>query len=179
MAGRLKITQDNIGNIGAALRDLASARVLVGIPQDAPYRSGKDGNLVRTGNIDNARLGYIHEFGSPVRRIPARPFLFPGVRGSQDQWMPHLEAAAVAALEGKPGQMNKSLYRAGIVAMSAVKKHIRAGIPPPLALATVMARRRRSPGSKYRRKATTPAQVIPLIDTAQMINSITFVVEKR
>lgn len=179
MPDNVTITLDRVGDIEKAVRELARVRVLVGIPQDAAYRSGKDGNLVRTGNIDNATLGYIHERGSPIRGIPARPFLFPGVENSRDQWQPHMAAAARAAFEGKTAAMDQSLTRAGLVAVAAVKMRIRSNIPPPLAMATVRARRRRSPGSSYRRKATTPQQAIALIDTAQMINALTSVVERR
>jgi hypothetical protein len=171
MASNVHVTQDHVADIEKAIRELARVRVLVGIPQvNGPRREG---------HIDNATLGYIHERGSPIRHIPERPFLFPGVENSRDQWTPHMVAAARAAFEGKLPQMNQSLTRAGLVAVAAVKMRIRSNIPPPLAQATITARRRRSPGSSYRRKAKTPSQAVALIDTAQMINAITSVVERR
>ena len=64
---------------------------------------------------------------------------------------------------------------AGQSAATAAQTRIREGIAPPLAQATVTARRRRSKGAKYRRKATSPSEVTPLIDTGQLLRSITYV----
>jgi hypothetical protein len=171
MVSTVRVTEDHVADVEKAIRELARVRVLVGIPAANATR--------RTGHVDNVMLGYIHERGSPIRHIPARPFLFPGVENSRDQWTPHMAAAAKAAFEGKSAAMNQSLTRAGLVAVAAVKMRIRSNIPPPLAQATIAARRRRSAGSSYRRKATTPEMAVALIDTAQLINSLTSVVERR
>jgi hypothetical protein len=161
-------------SVAAAMKVLGKTRVLVGIPMEHDPRQGEP--------LGNASIGYVHEFGSPARNTPARPFLRPGVRGSREEWVAHLKRAAQAALKaGNPtaaaAAVTAELTKAGIVAVNAVRKHIQAGIPPPLSPITVARRQRRSPGSSYRRKALSPADVTPLIDTGEMLRSITFVLE--
>jgi hypothetical protein len=163
----IEVQVDNLRKISEALKALGSNKVLVGIPSENAPRQGEP--------ISNVSLGYIHELGSPARNIPARPFLVPGITKSKDRWVKKLEQAAHDALAGEPGLMKRHLGEAGQIAVNSVKQTIQAGIPPPLQPATVAARRQRTPGSKYRRKATTAADVTPLIDTGSLINSIVWV----
>jgi hypothetical protein len=149
---------------------LGKTTVLVGIPAEKNQRKTDT-------RINNAALGYIQETGSPAAHIPPRPFLRPGVDSSRNEWLPKLEAAGRAASNGE--NFDRLLREAGELAVRAVKRRIQAGIPPPLSPETVRRRRRRTPGSKYRRKALTPADVTPLIDTGSLINSITTVIRRR
>jgi hypothetical protein len=157
-------------------------------------------------SIDNATLGYIHETGSPANNIPARPFLKTGVRDSASKWSPYLEQAAEAAFNGDTGVVKRALNAAGSIASIAVKKKITEGIPPPIKPATMAARARhrggRTPKQRLKRaqdraayrafyaaykadKAAggTPSVlaggVTPLVDTGQLLNSITYVVGKQ
>jgi len=148
----------------ASINRLANTRVLIGIPSTA-RRSDS--------SIDNATLGYIHEHGSPARNIPARPFLRPGVTTSRPEWERYLQQAAQAAVNGNDSVMDKALNAAGQTAVSAVKLTITSKIPPPLKPATVRGRRR------YRGHPATAADIAgatPLVDTGQLLNSITYVV---
>lgn len=88
-----------------------------------------------------------------------------------------MEAAAKAAIAG--GDPDTYLGQAGVVAVNSVTRRIQAGIPPPLAEATVRRRRQRTPGSSYRRQATTAADVVPLIDTGTLLRSITWVIREE
>jgi hypothetical protein len=158
-------------DIERALRELARKRLYIGIPQENDPRPGDP--------IGNASLGYIHEFGSPARNIPSRAFLVPGVEAALPQMEKHLRAALETALRGElAGAIDPNLGNAGTVAVRSVTRKIQAGIPPPLSPVTVARRRIRTPGSRYRRRATTPAGAIPLIDTGQLIRSIVWVVGK-
>jgi hypothetical protein len=172
VAVTVKVTQDRVPQLQEAMRILGDSIVLVGIPMGAPARPAPD-------TVGNAELLYIHEHGSPGNNIPARPSLNPGVRNSEARWRQPMLAAAHAALDGDPGEVQRHLSIAGMVAVAAVKNGIAAGIPPPLSPYTIARRRQRSRGSKYRRKAKTASDVTPLIDTANMINSITYVVASR
>lgn len=147
---------------------LPRGEVLVGIPATKTER--------RDHGITNAALGYIHETGAPEVNIPPRPFLIPGIREAKDRITVHLAHAARLTLEGDADGAEKAMHRAGIVAASAVKNKITVGPFVPLKPSTIRRRRIRSAGSKYRRKATGPADVRPLIDTGQLRNSITYVV---
>lgn len=161
---RVVVEEDNTKKFIDALEALGKAEVLIGIPDTAANRSD--------GAISNAALGYIHEFGSPINNIPARPFLVPGVTNSRDQWLPRMEKAGQAAMNYDEGGMDIGLNQAGTIAVSAVKRTIQSKIPPPLKPATIAARQRRTP-------SRTSVDTTPLIDTGQMINSITYVVRRR
>lgn len=174
--------EDNTEAYIRAITALPEMVVLVGIPDDAdqPHEGQRPiGPEARPGRIGNATLGYIHEHGAPSVNIPARPFLYPGVRDSRDQWQPHLVAAGEAALEGDQHKMMQELHKTGLVAQREVRATIQRGIPPPLSPRTVRARRRRSPGSSYRRRALTPADVTPLIDTGALLRSVSYVVKRE
>jgi hypothetical protein len=158
-------------DIEAAIRRLASRRLLIGIPQEKDARPGEP--------IGNSSLGYVHEFGSPARNIPARPFLVPGVEAALPAITARLEQAARAALAGDLSAVDSGLGEAGILGVRSVTRTIAAGIPPPLKPETVARRRVRTPGSSYRRKAATPADVVPLIDTGQLLRAITWVVRDK
>lgn len=186
---RVVITKDRVNAVVGSINKLVGQQVLVGIPESTADRSDED-----QGPINNATLGYIHEFGAPGANIPARPFLIPGVRKSEKTYLPHLRAAAKAALEGNTAASDKALAAAGMVAESAVKVEITTADFVPLKPSTVAARAR-SRGTKSRRSAekqylkliasgATPADaqsaagIRPLIDTGQLRNAVTSVVRK-
>lgn len=180
MAIRLSV-KDHVPQFKEVIRRLADTHVLVGVPADdeQPHLgSGARGPNRRTpvghSTINNATLGYIHEHGAPEANIPPRPHLIPGVQSVQRQIGTALGAAAKAAFGGNQGEVDQNLNKAGLTAQSAVKLKITSNIPPPLKAATIAARRRRHPS----RKAMTARDVTPLIDTAQYINSITYIIRK-
>jgi len=179
-----------------AIKELSRTSVYVGVPG-----LGTPGQSPRAdGKMTNASLAYIHETGSPAQNIPARPFLRPGVRDSKGKWSKYLNQAAEAALKGESGVMRRSLETAGQIAVSAVKNRITAGIPPPIKPATMAARARHRGGKTKAQRAKRAAEraayrqfhsrykkgddvliggVTPLVDTAQLLNSITYVVEQK
>lgn len=159
---------DTIGRsfagVQQALAVLTERRVLVGVPAATAPRQGDDG---RQGPINNAALGYIQEFGSPEANIPARPFLVPGVRNATGPITDRLKIAAQAALRGADASaLDRQLHAIGITARDAVQQEITDGQFVPLAPSTIANRRRRGrTGDK------------PLIDTGQLRQAITYVVE--
>jgi hypothetical protein len=156
--------------LAEAIRQLSRRRLLIGIPQENDPRRGEP--------IGNASLAYIHNFGSPARNIPARPHAIPGIEKAMPAMEKHLRAAAAAALDGKVSEIDAALSRAGIIAVESIRDTVRAGVPPPLSQNTIDRRRTRTPGSTYRRKAQTPADAVPLIDTGAYLASWTYVIEK-
>lgn len=151
---------DRVSKIMQAVRALTTHQIMVGVPQDKDSRRGD-------GELGNAEIGYLMENGVPEQNVPARPHLVPGVRDARPRVNEYLRQAARLAVEGKPEAVLRAYAAAGLAAQSAIKARIRNVIPPPLAPATLAARRARG------RKGTTP-----LLDTAQYMNSITFVVRK-
>ncbi|EMA1800166.1 hypothetical protein SD377_000769 [Cronobacter turicensis] len=160
MKSGLTIRADSAKSILDALKTLANKDVLVGIPESKDERDD--------GDIGNAAIGYINENGSPAQNIPPRPHLKPGVKSVEQDFMPHLKAAAQKALEGNEEGAVTSLDRAGTVAANGVKRYITITGFTPLADATIANRLRRGrTGNK------------PLIDTGEYRRSITHVVRDK
>lgn len=154
------VTRDNAKNVIAAIQDMAKKHVLVGIPSSENGRND--------GSIGNAALGAIHENGSGVRNIPARPFLKPGVAAAADQCVKVLKSAAQNAFTDK-NAIDKGLNAAGLIAQASVKKRIvsQEGFTP-LKAATLAARKRKGANGE---KA--------LIRTGQLMNSLTYVIREK
>jgi len=158
----LKVIVDRVGRTQKLIESLGGERVLVGIPAETAFREPEPGEPSQP---NNAMLGFIHQFGSPARNIPARPFLPEGVRDAQDQIARVLESSARATLSGQQTDATQALHKVGLIAQEAVKKRIKSGPFVPLHPKTLAARRRKGrTGEK------------PLIDTAQLLNSVTYVV---
>lgn len=130
--------------------------VLIGIPMSTAERP--------EGEITNAELGYIHEYGAPEANIPARPFLTTGVESVKGKALELMKKAIIADLENKPKLRDKILNQIGLLCVSAVKEKIDTGPFVPLAPSTIRAR-----GDKT-------AQ--PLINTGNLQNSITYVIRE-
>lgn len=175
-------TKNKLPAFMKGVQKLARRDVLVGIPDDRSRGNEKRGPQAGrnqrddSSGVTNAQLGYIHNEGAPEVGIPKREFLGPGIKEGLPQTTPHLKNAARAMIDGKKQKADKELAAAGMEAMSAVQMKLKSGPFVPLSPRTIAARRVRSKGSKYRRKATTAADTKPLIDTAQMLRAVTYVV---
>ena len=141
-------------NLGASLQALRQTDVLVGIPADKALRKGDV--------MNNPTLLYILSKGSPLRNLPPRPVVEPGIEKSKDIWTPELAAAAQAMMEQKPGQATLHLKRAGVIASNAVKRMFGSSDLAPNAPSTI------------RKKKSDR----PLIDTAQLRRSVTWVLRQ-
>lgn len=155
------IKVDRLKDVLASLSNLVQKEVLVGIPDSAPER--KDDQP-----IGNAAIGYIQETGSPANNIPARPFLVPGVADAERAVSDRLGRAADAALRADMETADRQMAAAGIEAQNSVRARINSGIDPELKASTIANRLRRG------RTGT-----VPLIDSGQLRNSITYVVRKK
>ena len=133
-------TIDNVGKLVERVSALSQNEVLVGVPEDKATR--------KKGTITNAALAQIHEFGSPAHNIPARPFLYPGIRKVRSQIVAMMRKAAKDALTSS-GDRNSSLLalqKIGMLARNSVVNEITNPQPPfvPLKAATIRARLRRT-----------------------------------
>lgn len=165
-----KVT-DHTSEIAKLIEKIAGVRVMAGVPSDdeQPHKAAGDlGTDARQdGKITNAALGAIHDRGAPEAGIPAHPWLLPGFELVQDVSLAHLETAGLALLEGDEPLFEQHLNQAGLVAVDGMRRTIELGIPPPLAPATLAARRRRG------NSGTTP-----LLDTRQLYNSISYIIRR-
>jgi len=168
----LHMTVDTVPKLMAALSALEGRDVLVGVPAADTQRTvplfGKVQGPQKEDGITNAALAYIHNTGSPANNIPARPFMEPGIMAAEDKITKALANTGRAVLDGDLAAMDKGLNSVGIVASSAIKNKITSGPFEPLKKSTLSARRRRG------RTGTRP-----LVDTAQLRNSINYVVRER
>lgn len=156
------IKVDRLKDVLQSINDLVQKQVLVGVPDSTA------GNRDDEAPLSNAEIGYIQEMGSPANNIPARPFLVPGVSDSLPKATAQLEKAATAALEGDPAAVERRLSSAGLEAQNSVRAKINSGIKPELSRWTIAERLRRG------RTGT-----VPLIDTGQLRNSITYVIRRK
>ena len=119
-------------------------------------RKALKGDKPKKSTIGNAALGYSFEKGSAAMNRPATPWLVPGVGDARDQIIKHLKVGATEGLKDK-NAIEKSLNKAGLVAVSSVKNRIinQIDLPTP-----------DRPGKKY------------MIDEAQLLNAITYVIEE-
>lgn len=156
----INITVDNLNQFASALELLKRKQVLAGVPEAKARRKG--------GPINNATLAAIHDKGSPSQNIPARPFMEPGIKSVQVQLEQKLLTAGQAVMEGDAVKTEKALEAVGLIAQNGLRVRVNSNIPPPLKPATLAARRRR--GRTGERS---------LVDTAQMRNSLTYVVKDK
>lgn len=173
------IKADRLAAVVKGIRSLVKKQVLVGIPDNTTDRD-------ESGSMNNATLGYIHEFGSPAQNIPERPFLIPGIKDSDGRIEKQLQKATDAALSGKRSQVDTYLEAAGIAGQNSVKRKINSGEFAPLSDATLRARAARGrKGAKVelqsRAEGNGPdnSNARPLIDTGQLRNAITYVVRGK
>lgn len=179
-------TVNNTAKLMEGIEILTNTRVMVGVPSDK--------NTRREEGPSNAELAYIHDKGAPEANIPARPFMAPGIKDVQSQIVSELLLAGKAAISGAGAPTVKVyLSRVGIIAVRSIKNRITAGIPPPLAPATIAGRIRRIKGKKRKQKiadaraAGTPWSrqsgsegiFTPLKVTGQLFNAITYVLRDQ
>ena len=160
-----RITVDKVPLLLQVIENLTRQQVLVGIPGNTAARAGT--------TISNPMIGYLMEYGSPAANIPARPFLQPGIQAAIPAIIARLRAGAVKALAFPPDPSvgTQTLMGVGLLAQNSVRAVITAGIPPPLAASTIRARRTR--------KVAPRTGTVPLLDTSQLIRSISFVLRPK
>ena len=154
----MKITQDNSGS--EALEKLAEqmkrAKIEVGFFESAKY---PDGTPV-------AYVAAIQEFGYPAGNIPSRPF-FRNAISQNDDWKDLANKAMNAVIGGRM-ELNQALNQMGLKMAADVKDSITDGSYEALKQSTLDARQSR--------KRTKGVASKPLIDTAQMLQSVTYAV---
>jgi phage gpG-like protein len=114
------------------------------------------------GQINNATLAAIHEFGTEDGHIPARSFLRSTFREKRSAML-SLTKDLYSKVIFRKLSVEEALAIIGEKFVSEIKAKITAGIPPPNAESTI----------KQKGSST------PLIDTGQLINSITYKVEEH
>ena len=156
----LIIKKDDSRAIISAIESMGKKRVLVGIPSEKGKR--------KKGQETNAEIGYIQENGSVRLGIPPRPFMKKGISNAIGDVAKILKNSAKSVLTSRE-TIEKGLNKSGIKTVSSIKNVIRTsdGVEA-LKASTIEARKRK--GFLGER---------PLIRTAQLINSITYIIKDR
>lgn len=157
----VRVTTDRVASVLALVKRASRMQVLIGIPYDHTARPGDVG-------VSNAMIGHINEFGSPTQNIPARPHLVPGVFAARAKSIEILKNGLIAEAMGTPEALDKAMHGAGLTAVSSVKLLIRGRLVPKLADYTI-----------ERRLEKGRTGDLPLIDTGQYINAITYVIRRK
>lgn len=145
---KVRILKDINAKAFDELRDrlkAAHSKINVGVPAG---KSEADGTPV-------ALIAAVHEFGSPEKGIPERPFLRSTIQANKAKYVQLNRRNLVAVLNGKM-TMEQALGQLGVVATGDVQAGIVAGGFAPLKAATI------------KRKGSSK----PLIDTGQLRQSI-------
>ena len=160
MAKNPLLVTDKLGALMKCLSTMSTGSVYVGVPN---VKAGRKDD----GEMNNATLAYIHQNGSPAQNIPARPFMTNGMRDCQGAVAKELSGAVRAGVSGDERGKRQYLGRAGMTAQNAIRGALTEGEGfEPLADSTIASRQARG------RTGTRP-----LIDTGQLRQSITYVIE--
>jgi len=119
---------------------------------------------------------YLHENGSPLWHSPPRPVLEPSIENSKDKIAEKLSLVAKAALSG--GDIHNALRVAGEYGVRVAKDwfYNPLNLWPPNSEVTIKGSKPGKNGKKFI-KGKNSAR--PNIDTANLRNSITYVVAKK
>lgn len=168
----VKVTTSLLKQFNQTMQSLIKKNVYVGIPADAKKRDdvqAKDG--MHPSKVTNAQLGYIHENGSAANNIPPRPFLKPGVAQAAPDIVRILGNAAITT-DTSAQDVDVALNTVGTKVRDTVKRRIQQSTDiEGLSETTKKIRATR----KVNRRTGV---MKPLIDTGQMLNSITYVVKE-
>lgn len=178
----------NIGSFVGNVEALAKKQVLVGIRKEDSPRNDKINNAellyIQSHGVRKAEMReemqqhidagkkyseahslYIQSHGSPLWHIPPRPVLEPAIEDRKTSIAKQFQKAAVASIDGNRVAMEAALEKAGQLGQDAAVTWFdnpKNGWPP------------NSPRTIAQKGSTSP-----LVDTAEMKKSISFVVRDR
>lgn len=118
-------------------------------------RKEKDG-------FDNVEIAVTQEFGTRDGHVPPRSFVLAPFKANRSRYMQRLKSFATRLLLGKVS-LDKVLSLIGQQMAADMKARIKEGISPPNAESTIK-----------KKKSTKP-----LVDTGQLLTSITYSVARR
>ena len=144
----------------ATLADVSSKQIRTGIFPESVY---PDGTPV-------AYVLAIQEWGYPQGNIPARPVMRPTAEQMKAEWGRQIAGAVRGAIDGKV-RIDQAFEALGARAAGDIARAISLLTTPPLKPSTLAARQSR--------KKTPGVSKKPLVDTGQMIQSVSHVVEDK
>ena len=184
---------DRFQDIQRSLQELAKRDVLIGIPQEKSSRPTKEGDApskitnaglayIHTHGVRNVAMRqemqekmdsgstysqahemYVHAHGSPLMNVPPRPIIEPAIEAHRQELADLLREAVMKALDGRP--FEQKLKQAGMKGRNVTRAWFtdpRNGWAP------------NSPATIAQKGSDRP-----LIDTAELRKSITYVVRDK
>ena len=148
---RAVVTRTDAGALARIVENVRSMglnKLEVGLPSGGRH-SGTE--------LSMHELGMVHEYGSPTRGIPARPFIQPSIKDNTDKYKQLMRQQATKLIF-RQTSLNNALSLVGEVAKADIQKYMLSASFTPLSAATI------------ERKGSSK----PLIDTGQMRNAITY-----
>jgi hypothetical protein len=119
-----------------------------------------------------AGVAAVHEYGSPSRNIPPRPFLRTATEEQKQEWIRLLKQGAKAVLNGKLSA-NDVMEQLGLKVAADIKNSIKSVTSPTLKISTIRNKQRKmANGSKVGKLDK------PLEETGLMIATVTHEVRK-
>jgi len=151
---------DKLGHVLKAIRD-QGAYVKAGV---IGAKAEEEHGEVNGKPITNTQLAAIHEFGAPSANIPERSFIRATFEANKPKYMSQLRNVVRGVYEGR-GTIEAGLKLIGLQIENDMKRRVTTGdgIPPPLKQETID------------RKGSSR----PLVDTGQLVNSISSAVVLR
>ena len=159
----VKHVQANADKIKKMVETVKRTAIYVGIPA---------GSARPDGDITNSELGFIHEYGSPLHNIPARPFLHPSINEAKAELKEGMREGVQKLFKGDEDGFNQAYEVVALKASSVVKNYITQANFEPLSFATIRGRMRKNPNQDM-------DSMKPLIDTGSMRNAIEGIVVKE
>ena len=159
--------------IVAAQRKLKGKALTVGYHGDSePYQKGQEEP------ITVPQVAAVHEFGSKNGRIPPRPTMRPTVDAKRNEYLRLAERLLRQAEMGEI-DLDTALGRLGVKVQADIKKAIVDLQTPELAEGTIRKKKQRAgstlaPGQAVQGDDVSFDTGNPLIDTGQMLNSVTW-----
>lgn len=155
LTAKVAYTDRGLERIKRDLAELQRISTFVGLPGDLGQHKDTTMSI--------AAVAAVQEFGSVAKSIPPRPFMSTTAKdGTTARQLQRLKQSAYKQLLAGERAPKAVLLYIGEYYIGALKRILTTGPWVPLSNRTLLARRRRSKGSSR-----------PLVDTAQMRNSIT------
>ena len=140
-----------LARIVANVRSMGLNKVEVGLPSGGQHSDT---------SLSMHELGMVHEYGSPTRNIPARPFIAPPIKDNVEKYKSMMRDQALKLIFRRT-TLHNALSLVGEAGKADIQKYMLSANFAPLSAATI------------ERKGSSK----PLIDTGQMRNAITYEVK--
>ena len=148
-----------VNDLKKQIQDLKNTVVKVGYFEDSK----------RTDGLPNAYVAAINELGSPTNNIPPRRTLGPGLQNNKEEF------SKIIANSIRNGTIKDGFEILGQLAVGKVKSEIADLKSPALKPNTVRARLRH----KKQGKSVSLTVAKPLVNTKQMLQAVSYVVEQK